>query len=196
MKQFFTTLLVTFFLVACSKGEDPAQKRAKESYETVKNFSKSNQEKAPQLIFFSSVIKDTKCGEIDGSAYCPLNHTIYIEKSQIERFMKIDSSAVDLIVAHEYAHSMQHAYKFGRQYTVLNELQADCLAGVFLSEKYRDNLEKFKNTLLVAWSFGDFEWQYEGHHGFPNQRLQAFTVGTGMTVISKEDGVMACLDLF
>jgi hypothetical protein len=70
------------------------------------------------------------------------------------------------------------------------------LAGAFLSDKYRDNLDKLKKELLVAWNSGDFEWQDENHHGFPNQRLQAFLIGNLATLKSKKDGVLTCLDLF
>lgn len=191
-------LVLALFLClnACSKGDDQATKHAKESFTNVKNYSKSNQEKAPGLIIFNNSYKDSKCGEIDGSAYCSLDKKIYLEKNQLNSFSNINPIAIDLIVAHEYAHAMQDAYGFGRKYTVLNELQADCLAGAFLSENFKTPNDLLQKALLVAWSSGDFEWQYADHHGFPHQRLQAFLAGTASSQQSKKEGILVCQDLF
>lgn len=196
IKFTIVTSVFTVFLFGCSKTEDSISTDIKSAYQTSKNFSKSNQEKPPELLIFEKESVNSACGPIDGSAFCPADNKIYIEKAQLRSFSKIDPVAVDLIVAHEYAHAMQHAYGFGRRYTVLNELQADCLAGAFLSDKYKGNSDKIQNALLVAWNSGDFEWQYQDHHGFPNQRLQAFMIGMGVTYSSKTNGILKCLELF
>ncbi len=41
-------------------------------------------------------------------------------------------AALAYIVAHEYAHAMQTAYGFQPRITPISELQADCLAGVYI----------------------------------------------------------------
>lgn len=189
-------LVLYLCLNACTKGDDQATNHAKESFTAVKNYSKSNQDKAPGLIIFTKSYKDSGCGEIDGSAYCPVDKKIYLEKNQLNAFAEIHPIAIDLIVAHEYAHAMQDAYGFGRKYTVLNELQADCLAGAFLSENFKTPNDLLQKALLVAWSSGDFEWQFADHHGFPHQRLQSFLAGTASSQQSKKEGVLVCLDLF
>ena len=191
--------IIIAFLIAL-----PIPSYADEQYENFvnnaflisKNFSENNRNSAPNLAIFTSYISGSKCGKITASAFCAADNKIYLEKNQLKRFSKIDPVAVYMIVAHEYAHAMQFKFGFGRSSTVLNELQADCLAGAYLSEKFKSDDEKIKNALMIAWSSGDFDWRSEEHHGFPHQRTQAFIHVMGSSYSSKKNGVLSCLDLF
>jgi predicted metalloprotease len=186
-------LLITFPI--SSHADDQYEILARDAFSISKNFMKSNSANPPNLEIFTSST-GSKCGKITASGFCPADNKIYLEKNQLKSFAKIDPVAVYVIVAHEYAHAMQSRFRFGRSYTVLNELQADCLAGAYLSGKFKSDDVKIKNALRVAWSSGDFKWRSEQHHGFPHQRTQAFIHGMAQSYISKENGVLSCLDLF
>lgn len=188
-------LLLTAILAGCSKSNSEIDRRARAAFKQMVEFAPAHSEKPPSLVIYESSI-DTKCGKTDGSGYCPRDKTIYISQQQISELNKVSPESVDLVVAHEFAHAMQHEYGFRRKYTVLNELQADCLAGVYLSKVSRNNLETFKKSMLLAWDIGDYDWGEKYHHGFPNQRLQSFVVGTSAAVIDREEGILVCLDLF
>lgn len=183
-------------LPTSSYAEDQYETLARNAFLISKNFMKSNSDNSPNLEIFTSSTSGSKCGKITASGFCPADNKIYLEKNQLKSFSMIDPIAVYMIVAHEYAHAMQSKFRFGRSYTVLNELQADCLAGAYLSEKFKSDDEKIRKSLLVAWSSGDFKWRSEQHHGFPHQRTQAFLHGMGSSYKSKENGILSCLDLF
>ncbi|MDE2424062.1 MAG: neutral zinc metallopeptidase, partial [Betaproteobacteria bacterium] len=125
-------ILLPFFLVAFGNAHAISELEEKVSavFLLVKSF-KANNSNAPKYKIFNERI-NSKCAVISASSFCPADHTIYLEKRQLEKFYEISPVALDLIIAHEYAHAMQSVYGFSRKYTVLNELQADCLAGVYL----------------------------------------------------------------
>jgi len=56
-----------------------------------------------------------------------------------------------------------------------------------------DEIEKL---LLVAWTTGDFQFKTHDHHGIPHQRLQSVVFGIGAAFLSKNNGILSCLDLF
>ncbi len=169
--------------------------QAEEVFNFVKNLNKSNSQYPPTYVVFDKAIS-SKCGNIKGSAYCPSEHKIYLEKNQIRRLYAIGPEALDFIVAHEYAHAMQAQYGFGRVSTPLNELQADCLAGVYLNAKYKHSKTQTINALNVAFATGDMEWFAVAHHGFPEQRLSAFSIGENISIQSRKNAALACLEVF
>lgn len=196
MKRTVLTLTISLFIITgCGKSPSQIENHAKDTFERLVQFSVAHKEKPPTLVFYGSSA-ESKCGKVTGSAYCPADDTIYFNETQVQKLYKIGPEAVDLVMAHEFAHAMQHKYGFHRKYTVLNELQADCLSGVYLNRESKNNPEKFKTAMLVAWNVGDFDWEEKDHHGFPNQRLQSFVIGTGASIKSEKEGVLTCLDLF
>ena len=144
----------------------------------------------------------TGCGyPADDSAavYCPADDTIYIA----ERFAgalyegrlhglpgeasgghAVGDFGVAYIVAHEYAHNVQHElglFSLARANSSKPfELQADCLAGAWGSSAYAEgNLrpEDIQEAVGTALAVGDFDVSDANHHGTPEERRSAWLTG-------------------
>jgi uncharacterized protein len=88
------------------------------------------------------------------------------------------------IVAHEYAHNVQHELGF---YS-LNpntgakpfELQADCMAGLWANSVQREGRLKegdVQEAMSTALAAGDFDYTNMQHHGTPQERRDAWLLG-------------------
>ncbi|BAZ39660.1 hypothetical protein NIES4101_56140 [Calothrix sp. NIES-4101] len=134
------------------------------------------------------------CGRIYGSHYCPRNHTVYVTREHIRLAYQHGDGALAYIVAHEYAHAMQIAYGFGASSTPISELQADCLAGVYIG--LIPNIEfdnrDIQEIASFAYRIGDYNWHDPQHHGTPKQRVQAVVLGMQSSLKGKS-GVASCL---
>ena len=131
--------------------------------------------------------------------YCPADDTIYIA----ERFATAvyegalrglpgESSGgraagdfgVAYIVAHEYAHNLQHElglFSLARSNSSKPfELQADCMAGAWGSSVFAEgrlkpgDIDEAVNTALAV---GDFDVSSANHHGTPPERRDAWLTG-------------------
>ncbi|MUG94847.1 hypothetical protein F7734_21775 [Scytonema sp. UIC 10036] len=101
-------------------------------------------------------------------------------------------AALAYIIGHEYAHAMQTAYGFQPRVTPISELQADCLAGVYLA--LIPNIVFDKRDILeiatLAHRIGDYQWGHRHHHGTPEQRVRAVVLGMKGAV--NRSGIRAC----
>lgn len=146
----------------------------------------------PRLIWGVPRGSRSPCGAIPGSLYCKLNHTVYITATDIRIAYQYGDAALAYIVGHEYAHAMQTVYRFQPRSTPISELQADCLAGVYLGLipnivlDQRDILE----IQSLAYRIGDYSWGSRHHHGTPQQRVRAVVIGMQGAV--KGSGVRTC----
>ena len=98
--------------------------------------------KPPQVL---PLAKDSRvygaCGEnqihgddVGGSAYCPYTHTIYLVPDQLQHFHDaFGPASVAYVVAHEFGHAIQYAVDI-KISGAAQELQADCIAGIFIQE--------------------------------------------------------------
>ncbi|HWT21876.1 MAG TPA: neutral zinc metallopeptidase, partial [Solirubrobacteraceae bacterium] len=144
------------------------------------------------------------CGAVadDNAAfYCPSDDTIYVAEVFAERVWTgtadtfpgqragygraVGDFGLAYVVAHEYAHNLQQELGyFSRRSPAASaaplELQADCLAGVWGNSVYRaGQLEEgdVEEALSTALAVGDFEFESQGHHGTPEQRRDAWSLG-------------------
>ncbi len=132
--------------------------------------------------------------------YCPADDTIYIaERFASDLFNGVARGlpgeragfgraagdfGVAYVVAHEYAHNLQHElgiFSIGRANSAEPfELQADCMAGTWGNSVYRQGLleegdvEEAMNTALAV---GDFDESNQQHHGTPEERRAAWSLG-------------------
>ena len=129
--------------------------------------------------------EDNQSNNSDWEAfYCRLDRTILISQqalSQIEKRYGLE--AVATLVAHEFAHGRQHAltgFSSDLVWTsVFDELQADCIAGVYmrratpiaLSEK---QIERSKDFLR---NIGNYSILERDWHGTPGMRGAVFQFG-------------------
>lgn len=134
----------------------------------------------------------SSCGRIDGSAYCPADHALFITTRDIGMAYRYGDAALAFVIAHEYAHAMQTAFRFMPRYIAGAELQADCLAGVYLGSMPNVTVERSDVNEIgsLAYRLGDYSWgRY--HHGTPAQRLRAVIRGMNASQHGLE-GARAC----
>src|SRR4051794_32363886 len=99
-----------------------------------------------------------------------------------------DDATTFLILAHEWGHAVQDTWVENRGGDVWNppyrkELNADCLAGVFISSSIKDGTiieEADDAKAIFGWlnEAGSSPWLAPGDHGTSTQRQLAFTDGT------------------
>jgi hypothetical protein len=177
----------------------------------------------PRLVLFSGAV-ESACGfgqAAMGPFYCPGDHKVYIDLSFYrdlkERFHAPGDFAQAYVIAHEVGHHVQTLVGISQKIQaarqrlgeaefnkllVRQELQADCLAGVWAhhAERTRQVLEQgdIEEALQAAASIGDdrLQRQTRGYvtpdsftHGTSEQRVRWFRRGI-------ESGELSACDTF
>jgi predicted metalloprotease len=158
----------------------------------------------PQLILFEQAVRSA-CGlnsSAVGPFYCPLDSKVYLDLSFFNelgrRFGAPGDFAAAYVIAHEVGHHVQHVLGVGdqvqrlrqraseaqsNQLSVLMELQADCLAGVwghYANQRQVIEPGDFEEGLRAAAAIGDDRLQKMGQgyvqpeswtHGSSEQRV-------------------------
>ena len=165
----------------------------------------------PRLVLFTGAV-NSACGMAQaamGPFYCPADQKVYIDLSFYQDLRQRHGAPGDFaqayVVAHEVAHHVQtllgisqkvHAERNrvskaeGNQLSVRQELQADCLAGVwaFHADRARQVLESgdIEEALTAASAIGDDRLQRQAQgrvvpdsftHGTSAQRVRWFKKG-------------------
>jgi uncharacterized protein len=149
----------------------------------------------PKLVLFTEAVASA-CGQASsavGPFYCPQDHKLYLDLTFFseldQRFGAPGDFAQAYVIAHEIGHHVQNqlgiferARRGGadaNQQSVLTELQADCLAGVWAhhADKTRHLLEPgdLEEGLGAASAVGDDTLQ---RRGGGTVRPESFTHGT------------------
>ncbi|MBL1433273.1 MAG: hypothetical protein COC09_04015 [Gammaproteobacteria bacterium] len=180
-----------------------------------------NTYKEPRLVLFRDVVKSA-CGmaqSATGPFYCPADQQIYIDLSFFDQlkiqFKAPGDFAQAYVLAHEVGHHIQtllgisgkvHAARNrvseieGNKLSVLQELQADCLAGVWANHanNARQLLEvgDIEEGLKAASAIGDdtLQKQSQGYvspdsftHGSSDQRVKWFKIGLSSGAMERCD---------
>ncbi len=120
------------------------------------------------------------------AAYCSAGDFIaYDVNWAFDAFRRIGDAFIFYLLGHEYAHAVQLRLGVRAQFTIQQELQADCMAGAYIGDLERRNrltLAEGDTEELAAGieSVGDAPgqpWFAEGSHGTARQRMQAFANG-------------------
>jgi len=165
----------------------------------------------PKLVLFTDVVRSA-CGTAQsamGPFYCPLDRKVYIDlgfyRDLEQRFGAAGDFAQAYVIAHEVGHHVQNLLGIAERVhaqreqlpeaqanalSVLMELQADCLAGVWANHTHdaRQVLEQgdVEEGLRAAAAIGDdrIQRQTQGYvvpeaftHGSSEQRVQWFRRG-------------------
>lgn len=165
----------------------------------------------PGLVLFSGFVRSA-CGMAQsamGPFYCPADRKVYIDLSFYDdlqtRFSASGDFAQAYVIAHEVGHHVQTLLgiseevvrarnavgeREGNRLSVMQELQADCLAGVWANhaDKARNILERgdIEEGLNAAAAIGDdrIQRKTQGHvvpdaftHGSSEQRVRWFRRG-------------------
>lgn len=167
----------------------------------------------PSLVLFSGAV-ESACGFAQaavGPFYCPRDQKVYIDLSFFEdlknRFRAPGDFAQAYVIAHEIGHHVQKLLGIadrvdtlrrqvdetqGNQLSVMLELQADCLAGVWAyhADRSRRIIEQgdIEEALNAASAIGDDRLQRRSRgyvtpdsftHGSSEQRVHWFRQGIG-----------------
>ena len=165
----------------------------------------------PNLVLYSNAV-DSACGFAQsavGPFYCPRDNKVYIDlsfyKDLKNRFKAPGDFAQAYVIAHEIGHHVQNLLGIagkvhelrsrvsetqGNRLSVMMELQADCLAGVWAyhADRTRSILEEgdIEEALNAASAIGDDRLQRQSRgyvtpdsftHGSSEQRVRWFRRG-------------------
>lgn len=165
---------------------------------------------APTLVLYNDLTR-TACGlgqAASGPFYCPADSKVYLDLgffNELKRLGAPGDFAVAYVIAHEIGHHIQNlvgtstkvfqqrqrsSKKDANALSVLQELQADCYAGIWAhhAQRERNILEAgdFEEGLAAASSVGDDRLQRQAGravqpeaftHGSSKQRMHWFSVG-------------------
>jgi predicted metalloprotease len=127
----------------------------------------------------------TACGDMPemNAIYCGADKTVYFGADLMKMsYEKYGPMAAIVVTAHEYAHARQHA-KTGfitpLGYSVANELQADCLAGVYLKKAspMQFTESQIEQASIFVQALGDYHFFSMDWHGTPEMRSSVFKYG-------------------
>lgn len=162
---------------------------AEEYWET--RFRESNRRFAPiRRVLAYEQDGEIACGRqpipTNNAAYCPSGDFIaYDVHWAVRAFQRIGDAFLFYLLGHEYAHGMQVRLGIEYDYTIQQELQADCMAGAYIGDSVKagdlrldeGDLEEFHNGLLAVGDDPDQPWFAPGAHGTAKQRTEAFFKG-------------------
>jgi predicted metalloprotease len=123
---------------------------------------------------------------LKNAAYCSAGDFIaYDVNWAFAAFRQIGDAFIFYLLGHEYAHAVQIRLRIRSQFTIQQELQADCMAGAYIGDMERrgrldlqdgDTGELARGLEAVGDDPGQ-PWFAEGSHGTARQRTQAFANG-------------------
>lgn len=154
-------------------------------------FSASGEQFAP--------IRQVVAYEREGEVACagqplPLNNAVYCSRGDfiaydvrwaVGAFQVIGDAFLFYLLGHEYAHGVQARLGVNHEFTIQQELQADCMAGAYIGDSVRGqvlevepgDLDELREGLFTVGDEPGQPWFAEGSHGSPEQRTEAFFEG-------------------
>ncbi|WP_089157824.1 neutral zinc metallopeptidase [Micromonospora sp. NBS 11-29] len=141
------------------------------------------------------VVPYSRAGEVScGGQALPRNNAVYCSAGDfiaydvnwsVAAFRQIGDAFLFYLLGHEYAHGVQTRLGIRYEFTIQQELQADCMAGAYLGDSVRartltladGDLEEFREGLLAVGDDPDQPWFAEGAHGTAEQRSEKFFAG-------------------
>jgi predicted metalloprotease len=133
---------------------------------------------------------EVRCGEqelgLNNAAYCSAGDFIaYDINWAFAAFRQIGDAFIFYLLGHEYAHAVQVRLRIQKEFTIEQELQADCMAGAYIGDTERGGTLKLDDGDLDELAAGleavgddpGQPWFAEGAHGSPKQRTRAFDSG-------------------
>lgn len=114
--------------------------------------------------------------------YCRSDRTVYLSSGWMYRaiYPKFHKGGVAAVIAHEFGHHVQRSIGIADPSTARQELQADCLAGIWVRRAQRSgtlDTSDVGDATRALRALGDTSAKAKVHHGTPKQRARAFTRG-------------------
>jgi predicted metalloprotease len=134
-------------------------------------------------------------GEVScGGQPLPRNNAVYCSQGDfiaydvnwsVSAFRQVGDAFVFYLLGHEYAHGIQVRLGIRYNFTIQQELQADCMAGAYLGDSVRSqaltldkgDLDEFREGLAAVGDDPGQPWFAEGSHGTAEQRTDSFFRG-------------------
>ena len=141
------------------------------------------------------VIPYTSAGEVtcgsepmqsNNAAYCSAGDFIAFDAAWAQQgYDKIGDAFIYYLLGHEYAHAIQVRLGGQYQYTIEQELQADCMAGAYIGDSSKSggltieegDIDELRQGLLAVGDDPTIPWFTPGAHGTAQQRTDAFFDG-------------------
>lgn len=141
------------------------------------------------------VVAYTRAGEVScGGEGLPRNNAVYCSAGDfiaydvnwsVAAFRQVGDAFLFYLLGHEYAHGVQVRLGVRYDFTIQQELQADCMAGAYIGDNVRSraltldqgDLDEFRKGLLAVGDDPDQPWFAEGSHGTAEQRTDSFFRG-------------------
>ncbi|MFR9779069.1 neutral zinc metallopeptidase [Micromonospora sp. MS34] len=141
------------------------------------------------------VVPYSRSGEVScGGQALPRNNAVYCSAGDfiaydvnwsVAAFRQIGDAFLYYLLGHEYAHGVQVRLGIRYDFTIQQELQADCMAGAYIGDNVRNkmlaldkgDLDEFRKGLLAVGDDPDQPWFAEGSHGTAEQRTDSFFRG-------------------
>ncbi|NES13105.1 MULTISPECIES: neutral zinc metallopeptidase [unclassified Micromonospora] len=141
------------------------------------------------------VVPYSRAGEVScGGQALPRNNAVYCSAGDfiaydvnwsVSAFRQVGDAFLFYLLGHEYAHGVQVRLGIRYNFTIQQELQADCMAGAYIGDNVRDkvltldrgDLDEFREGLLAVGDDPDQPWFAEGSHGTAEQRSDSFFRG-------------------
>ena len=100
----------------------------------------------------------------------------------VAAFRQIGDAFLFYLLGHEYAHGIQARLGIQHQFTIQQELQADCMAGAYIGDSVRGvqlnledgDLDELRAGLVAVGDDPGQPWFAEGSHGTAEQRTESF----------------------
>ncbi|WP_091652809.1 neutral zinc metallopeptidase [Micromonospora pallida] len=127
----------------------------------------------------------------NNAVYCPAGDFIAYDVAwAVAAFRQIGDAFLYYLLGHEYAHGVQARLGVRHEFTIEQELQADCMAGAYLGGSVQagvlaledGDLAEFREGLLAVGDEPGQPWFAEGSHGTARQRTEAFFSGYEKTL--------------
>lgn len=114
--------------------------------------------------------------------YCRSDRTVYISSGWMNRviYSSFHRGGVAAVLAHEFGHHVQRSIGIADPSVERQELQADCLAGIWVRHAQRNGtLDKadVADARKALRSLGDTAHKSKVHHGTPKERSGWFNRG-------------------
>jgi predicted metalloprotease len=123
---------------------------------------------------------------LNNAAYCSAGDFIaYDVNWAFAAFRQIGDAFLYYLLGHEYAHAIQRRLGLQAQFTIEQELQADCMAGAYIGDSVRadrlslqdGDLDELARGLEAVGDDPGQPWFAEGAHGTARQRTTEFNKG-------------------
>ena len=122
----------------------------------------------------------------NNAVYCPAGDFIaYDVNWAVAAFRQIGDAFLFYLLGHEYAHGVQVRLGIRYEFTIQQELQADCMAGAYIGDSVKartlaladGDLEELRNGLVSVADDPGQPWFAPGAHGTAQQRNDSFFAG-------------------